>query len=242
MSHNDVDEQKWYSFGLREYFIYNGSDLRSQQEARGECNEMDSHLVIDDADDIHRFLVDLIYRVIIPHTLRPPYRSFFIGLKDFSGGNSNFQWENGDLLHFLPGTPMQWARGEPNNFNNIPEDCVTMGSTGLQEEYKWFDVPCEVKRSYICERVTPTSEGINQKTMFLTTMAIFAILLLLFMTIFQERTRMFRKRRRMKRTESSRLSRQSKVLRWFTGEDYEWGRVILNGSETEEHITPQREV
>ncbi|XP_039269722.2 uncharacterized protein LOC120344523 [Styela clava] len=172
----------WIARGVHEYFIYNGSLVVNHAKALKICEEMDSHLVMPTTDELHRDVKDVIKQIGYKEN-GPPYRSYYIGLHDYSGGNSNFQWINGDFLHFISGTPMQWSDGEPNDFNSIAEDCVTMGSFASQNDYKWFDVPCVAKRWYICQRIIGEAvPNVNLGTYLMTSALIFFILSILLAT------------------------------------------------------------
>jgi hypothetical protein len=51
-----------------------------------------------------------------------------------------WKWEGGS-----PVLEVQWASGEPNNWNN--EDCATIDGSGL-----WNDLACTATRNFVCER------------------------------------------------------------------------------------------
>lgn len=143
----------WTVIGIEEYYVHNGTDKQDYRGAEKRCKDLDAHLVIVQTDDAQSIVARLIKHSVREETGRP-YRSFYIGLRDYTGNNANYMWTNGELLHFIDGTPMQWADGEPNNFNRADEDCVTMGSAAVIADYRWFDVPCSSKRSYVCQKYT----------------------------------------------------------------------------------------
>jgi len=50
-----------------------------------------------------------------------------------------------------------WAKGEPNNFIGVDEECGAMGF-GSDKDQSWYDAPCTCKLPYVC-RKAPSKTG-----------------------------------------------------------------------------------
>ncbi|XP_021340906.1 low affinity immunoglobulin epsilon Fc receptor-like [Mizuhopecten yessoensis] len=73
------------------------------------------------------------------------------------------EWHNGEFQWSSTGTAIRytnWVPGEPNNYGNVPEQCVEYGET---YGWQWNDAPCNERRStihkVICERYKPQTSS-----------------------------------------------------------------------------------
>jgi hypothetical protein len=63
----------------------------------------------------------------------------WIGLNDVRE-EGNYVWQGFSTFYH------NWRKGEPNNYRNLVESCVSMGIDG-----KWGDYPCKMAMPYICQ-------------------------------------------------------------------------------------------
>ncbi|XP_073326622.1 C-type lectin lectoxin-Phi1-like [Pagrus major] len=75
--------------------------------------------------------------------LIPPGGIAWIGLF-----RDSWKWSDGSNSSFR-----YWAQGQPDNDGGI-EDCVV---AHLGRDGKWWDVPCDLKRPFVCYSLLPTT-------------------------------------------------------------------------------------
>ena len=83
--------------------------------------------------------------------------AFFIGLRDVTGNNEDYQWErDGDNLTFA-----NWAPGQPNTSSQRCAYVIAFPDMG-ETEGEWDDIPCTSQFGAICEADLVSKEALRK--------------------------------------------------------------------------------
>lgn len=128
---------------LKKEFEYSASSYRTDfNAAQKACESWDGNLIsIENADEQYA-MEKLIGRQ--GNWLYGLHGMFFwIGLNE-QQTEGLWKWTDGTTLSFL-----HWSEWEPNNWQNIDEDCTFVGWEGT---LTWHDAPCNMQSYFICQR------------------------------------------------------------------------------------------
>uniref|UniRef100_A0A6Q2XGH6 Mannose receptor, C type 2 n=1 Tax=Esox lucius TaxID=8010 RepID=A0A6Q2XGH6_ESOLU len=118
--------------------------------AQKTCQKMEANLVSLHTLPELEFIVTNLKRVRPFQYLDPVYvEELWIGLHD-TAMQMDFQWTDHTPVIFT-----YWHPFEPNNFQNIPEDCVTIWGP----EGRWNDSPCNKSLPSICKKTAQKTDG-----------------------------------------------------------------------------------
>ncbi|KAL4228716.1 chromatin-modulating protein mrc1 [Mactra antiquata] len=126
----------WYSYKSNCYLVkqtaMSWSDARTFCQQKGTGSELAS--IADENEQ--NFVFSQLPRVT-------GYRDqFWIGLNDMDV-QMRFKWTDNSTVTYT-----RWAENEPNNYQNRPEDCVTL----IQKDGMWNDEMCEnPKQGFVCK-------------------------------------------------------------------------------------------
>ncbi|XP_078146522.1 uncharacterized protein LOC144537835 [Centroberyx gerrardi] len=128
----------WIEFNSNWYYVSN--ERKTWEESRQDCLRRGAHLVIINSKEEQKFLAGLNKRV-------------WIGLTDREE-EGTWTWVDGS-----PPTTAYWGQTQPDNGDNVrqssvrTEDCAELYNDYSHPLNKWNDLPCDVKISWICEKV-----------------------------------------------------------------------------------------
>ena len=123
-------------FEGRCYFVSKDT-ITSWLDARKACRAQGGDLAVPSSASVNQFIWGLMRKHQSPNA--------YIGMYRVAEGLGE------NMFYTAFGTEpsyTNWASGEPNNFENLGEDCVEMYSSGG----KWNDLVCsERTRSFVCQ-------------------------------------------------------------------------------------------
>ena len=71
--------------------------------------------------------------------------------EDPDDNETEFTWKNTSNNTTLPLTYTNWNPDEPNNWNGLNESCIQADLRDGSSSWKWNDVECFYKFSFVCE-------------------------------------------------------------------------------------------
>ncbi|CAC5367582.1 MRC [Mytilus coruscus] len=115
---------------------------KNWNDAKTECGKENAILAEPDTTTEIDFLKNL---ASIPDS--NCRKDYWIGGRDSNPPTNDFVWTSRGVSVKLGAT--DWEMGEPNNYNNTPEDCLNMEGKFY---HKWNDSPCNNRFRYICQK------------------------------------------------------------------------------------------
>ncbi|KAJ7999634.1 hypothetical protein DPEC_G00196440 [Dallia pectoralis] len=107
--------------------------IKTWEDSRRDCEEKNADLLIIKSREEQVYLHGLNNEV------------FWIGLTD-KKHEGKWMWVDGTEL-----TTGYWAGGQPDNRNNMDEDCAARWSGESNPEKSWHDAPCNELHYWMCE-------------------------------------------------------------------------------------------
>ncbi|CAK8689442.1 macrophage mannose receptor 1-like isoform X2 [Clavelina lepadiformis] len=153
----------WHNYANIEYYIQRDQEYDFDNAAKN-CSSRGGSLAVINSQEIQTFLENTVGYI-------PNDKSaiFYIGLtreKD----NPKFHWSDGAPL--LPADYSNWFTGQPAPLSR-KEFCTTIGHFGVIASYfHWWDVKCDSKGGYVCQREATVTSPVTTTTQEPTTTTI----------------------------------------------------------------------
>ena len=111
-------------------------DEKTWDDAEKKCNQGNAHLASIFSDEESTFVRCL-------HDAASTHETWIGGKRS---GN-DFEWIDGSSFDYY-----NWKTGQPDNQGG-KEDCIMVYSDpGQSRDGKWNDVPCDVKKNFVCKK------------------------------------------------------------------------------------------